>query len=192
MRRNPLWDGPDPFGLGPERDDDDAPPRPGRGPGVGWPAVVAVIVVLAALAGWAAAGPVPCEAQAAAVAPPVAAPLAPPVVAPTAVVHPAPAPRPAPAPATTYRRVRERVEAGERLIVLVNPPPVHATPTRPGWATVTVLNDALAPGRYAAYPAAGGTPVWEIQESYAPQPATAEGWYWLVAPPGPPARPGGT
>ena len=94
--RNYPWDTPDPFGLGPDSDGERAPRRAGRGL---WLLLV-IAFFLAAVVGFAncaKAGPVPCDAQAAQLSPPVQRPLAPPVQVPkarTQAKEAAPAPRP--------------------------------------------------------------------------------------------------
>lgn len=182
------WGNRDPFGLGP----DSGTGRPTAGAWI----VFAVCLVLAALLGLVALGlpaakaapPGPCDAQAA-LGPPVQRPLAPPVQVPKAPAVAAPQAPPRLAP-TPYRQVRERVENGQRLIVMVNPPAVSPTPTRVGWTTLLVENDEIPPGRYEAFKDADGTAKWELKESYLPPPVTAEAWGWRLAPPASQLPPG--
>jgi hypothetical protein len=181
--RNPFWDGPDPFGLGPDNDAAGAARPRGHGAGT-WLAVIVVIVLTVLImvnAPAVKAQPVPCDAQAN-LSPPVQGSLAAPVQMPASqqVVVPAAPPRLDPTP---YRQVRERVENGQKLIVLVNPPSVHTIPTRVGWTTLRVDNEEIPAGQYEAFKDADGTAKWELKERYLPPPVTAEGWGWQLAPP---------
>lgn len=183
MSCNPFRDRPDPFGLGP--DSGTAPVPADRNLGA-W-VVFLLCLIAAAFVGWLAVSadaqatpPRPCDVQAN-LSPPVQRPLAPPVQVPQAsVVVPQTPPKLTPTP---YRQVRERVENGQKLIVLVNPPTVYAVPTRVGWTTLLVENDEIPAGRYEAWKTDDGQAKWECKESYLPPPVTAEAWEWQLAPP---------
>ena len=83
-------------------------------------------------------------------------------------------------PLTTYSEVRERVAAGEKIVMLVRPPAGRVSaPHRSGYTTVRCDDAPLSPGRYDCE-RIGGQPCLNVVESYAPAPATAEGWHWLL------------
>lgn len=121
------------------------------------------LVLALALAGGAQAGPVPCDAQAG---------------------GGKPAMRPTP-----YAEVRARVERGEPIVMLVKPAPSVTFPVRLGWTTLRCDDAPVPPGRYDCWLRDGpepyhSEPVMEFVPPPAPQPTTAEGWYWHLLRPG--------